>query len=57
VQLYPKWRALPGFWATVDCNLAQGAGIIIDVTLVPEAAWREVRRRADVIRPLRERDR
>src|ERR1700720_299392 len=32
-----------------------GAGrgsIMVDVSLVPEAAWREARRRAEVIRPL-----
>lgn len=29
---------------------------MVDVSLVPEATWREARRRADIIRPLAERD-
>jgi hypothetical protein len=30
---------------------------VVDVSLVPEEAWREAQRRAEVIRPLAESDR
>jgi hypothetical protein len=30
---------------------------MVDMTLVPEAAWSEARRRAEVVRPLAARDR
>jgi hypothetical protein len=29
---------------------------MVDVSLIPEAAWRKAQRRAEVIRPLTERD-
>jgi hypothetical protein len=29
---------------------------VVDVSIVPEAAWREAQRRAEVIRPLLEND-
>jgi hypothetical protein len=44
-------------FAKGDCNTAQGDGLSwFDVSLVPEAAWREAQRRAEVIRSLAECD-
>lgn len=35
---------------------ARGGGAVVpDLSLIPEAAWREARRRAEVVRPLAER--
>ena len=45
-------------FAKDGCNTVQGGeSIVVDVSLVLEAAWREAQRRAEVIRPLAEGDR
>ena len=44
-------------FAKDGCNTAQGdESDVVDVSIVPEAAWREAQRRAEVIRPLLEND-